>query len=335
MAYVTGTANSFADLVTAIQNACTANGYTLAGTVLVKGSLYADVKAWTASNAGRTYTGISLAAGNGITGGNVLTDASPLVMMGTLPVLPIPNSGGPEVWTWPVTYSIHVLTAPDEVYVEVNYNAVYWQRLCFGQSPASGNAGSGNWIHATYKNLIQQPSIQNTFWLAPAGAQIFSSQYAGVNAAPFFLAPNTIAGGWSQQASYIHGVIDTTSGAARWSDDAPMGSAPYGGVSGAATCAPLYGYTPNVWNNEAVLFPVQIIQARASAKVSLIGELGHLRYVRNDNYADGEIITLGPDRWKVFPMLRKNVTKRDGGNGLLYPNMHSGTMAVAIRYDGP
>ena len=43
MAYVSGTANDLAALRTAIINACTANGWTLSGSVLSKGSLYLSI----------------------------------------------------------------------------------------------------------------------------------------------------------------------------------------------------------------------------------------------------------------------------------------------------
>ena len=92
---------------------------------------------------------------------------------------------------------------------------------------------------------------------------------------------------------------------------------------------PLIQRTPNTWNGEATLLPVQAYLARPSSKVSLIAELGHMRYVRIDNYNAGDIITLGADRWKVFPWWQRNAASRDGAD------FSSGTLGFAVRYDGP
>ena len=89
--------------------------------------------------------------------------------------------------------------------------------------------------------------------------------------------------------------------------------------------------SPSAWNGESVLVPIQVITSRPSNLWSLVGELTHARYVRLDNLEPGQLITLGPDRWKVYPFYRKDATARDGGDGI----DHTGTLGWAIRYDGP
>ena len=334
MAYVTGTANSFSDLLAALQSACTANGWTLSGNVLHKGSCYAEVmlneSAYSASrNADST---LSVRAGNGIDGSNALTDAALAYV--DAPRMGIMPSATPLVnWDWPVTYHVHVLTSSDEVYLRVNYGGgQLWQELEFGVSPAAGNAGTGNWASAsmsksTSSNILTASSVDTR----PAGGVTgyYGSSY--FVCAPFFWDFGYNGGNGTSFApnSHMHGALDATTGAPVWSNVAD--NRMNGDVGAAITNVPLYGYTPNAWNNEAVLFPVQITQVRPSAKISMIGELGHLRYIRNDFITDGQIITLGSDKWKVYPMYRKNAAARDGGAGV----DHSGTMATAVRYDGP
>jgi hypothetical protein len=54
---------------------------------------------------------------------------------------------------------------------------------------------------------------------------------------------------------------------------------------------------------------------------------------RNDNIDDGQILTLGSERWFIAPVYRKNTASRAASpyNGAT----HSGTIAMAVRYDGP
>ena len=66
-------------------------------------------------------------------------------------------------------------------------------------------------------------------------------------------------------------------------------------------------------------------------KVRLVLEVRNARYMRIGNNDPEQVITLGPDRWKVFPFLRKNASVPDGGSVI----DHSGTFGWAIRYDGP
>jgi hypothetical protein len=61
--------------------------------------------------------------------------------------------------------------------------------------------------------------------------------------------------------------------------------------------------------------------------------LPHVRLTRNDNYTDGQIITLGSDEWMVFPGLRKDLTQRNGSTSSTETNAlnSSGTVAIAVR----
>src|SRR5690554_1283689 len=90
---------------------------------------------------------------------------------------------------------------------------------------------------------------------------------------------------------------------------------------------------PNTSNGEAVLTSVHIMAAQPSSFWSHVAELPHLRMTRNDNIDDGQIITLGAERWFIAPVYRKNTTSR---NASPYNQAnHSGTVAMAVRYDGP
>lgn len=323
MAYVTGTAASFANLLTALRNACTANGWTLSGDVLHKGDCYVETKV-AAIRSGAPATGhLIVRAGNGIDGANALTDPAPRSMgMGLLNAV----SGGANYpdWDWPVTYHVHI--HGDEVHMFANYDAGQrWQFVAFGRSPAPGCVGTGNWCTATMVDAGSYSQARiNSYSIQPEGAHTDSS----------------IGGGyfWGvriKKASAIHGAHDATTGLARWSNpDAHFSSSLVDGqCSAAPTQSPLLSYLPNAWNSETILLPIQIVNLRPESKVSLIGELQHARVTRNDFIVPGGVITLGPDKWKVYPFYKKDTTQRDGVGSS--GTDHSGTMAVAIRYDGP
>ena len=66
---------------------------------------------------------------------------------------------------------------------------------------------------------------------------------------------------------------------------------------------------------------------------TIVASLAHARYCRLDNLVAGQVITFGPEAWKVYPMHARNDQQRDGvawGTG----SQHSGTFGVAIRYTG-
>lgn len=158
MAYITGTANSLSDLLAALRNACTANGWVLSGNVLRKGTCFAEIIA--VPKVGLTthadFGFLQVRGGNGIDSGNNLTD-TPLDYAAAWPACGVigPNGNDRGVstytdWDWPVTYHIHVHASPDEVFLMVNYGAgQYWQGLSFGQSPSPGCPGTGNWVWAS------------------------------------------------------------------------------------------------------------------------------------------------------------------------------------------
>lgn len=334
MAYVTGTASSLANLLAQIQNACVANGWTLSGNVLHKGTCYVDLRLGLNGEDGAPVDGNIIAqAGNGIDVANVLTDA----------VLRPPRFGPLRIasgttypdWDWPCSFYAHILTNPDEVYFFVKYDVSYWQHVAFGQSPSPGNAGTGNWVHATMPTIGRSDLYRrtNSIVMRPGGADIGSFYGALVAPAPFWW--GTKENSWTVYLnSFIHGAISDATGLPIWSSDyVTIRDNAAEGISAATIAEPLLT-GPNLWNGETTLVRIKVGQKRPSSKVSIIGELAHSRMCRNNYLDDGEIITLGTDKWKVYPCYRKDATAPDGNPGSGGVN-HSGTVAIAVRYDGP
>ncbi len=305
MPFITGSANSLSDVLTGIQNACTANGWTLNGQVLSKGPCYIQLAI--------SGQDLQMLGGTGIDGSNNLTTPGPQPARLGATAVPAPL-------VFPLTYNIHIQTAPDEVYVFLNFSANCWQWLAFGCSPAVGLPGTGNW----YSAISSTGSQTNGLYLTAINTGGFSSG-ACVSGALFAQYGSWVSG-WCANSYFHHGLDGN-----QWSNPEGFQSYTVGDVDAWVNAIPMMGRLPNTWNGEAVLLPILPIARRPSNKVSLVGQLGHARYIRNDNLADGAIITLGSDRWKTYPWAQKNAAVRNGGGDIT----HSGTFGVALRYDGP
>lgn len=333
MAYFVGTANSLHDLRSSLVAALLDSGWSQSGEAIHKAGLSLSL---TVVGDGLSIgSTLGLVVGNGVSGGTLIDPSGAPLRIGPLPV----TSGATQTsWQWPVNYHLHIMQEPDEVYFLINYGE-FWQALSFGNSPSLGNIGTGNWGHTSIPATgaiggINKQIGEDGAWIKSVGAELNYYYALWLNStAPFFVSvPN--GGNAEEMSSVIHGVEDSN-GDAVWSARREAILPGYGvsnrGVSSATPLAPLLDTQPNSWNLEATLLPCQIFQRRAESKVSLIAELQHIRFTRNDYLPDGSILTLGADRWKIYPMYRRETAQRQPGR----TTNHSGTLAIAIRYDGP
>lgn len=350
MAYYTGTVNSMADLLTAFRSACTSNGYTLSGNVLHKGTLYAEVRLGNIGDAGApTNTMMCVKAGNGIDGSNNLTDAAPaFCMAGPLMSSALDNTW-PD-WDWPINYHIHINTNPDEVWLVMNYDAgTRFQHIAFGRSPSPGNQGTGNWSHGFRSEGAWSNGNSTGTRKDVSGAGISpdgqngggsTSGHAGVGSPPFWWgAARSLASSVNECRlnAFIHGGIHGTTGLPIWSDSDipfttvnPVYDPTQSRVSAGAMARPLLARQPNGGNGYGHLIRIKVYQSFDSDKSVKVGELEHVRVCRNDFIDNGQVIGAGASRFKVYPAYMKNLAARNGGTLI----NHSGTVAVAIRYDG-
>lgn len=301
---ITGTANSYADLLTALNTACTDNGYTLTGNVLSKGTFFLEAKV-----VGST---LQIQGGTGQTGG-VLTGRSNMQpsLIGITVVNKVPpNSSGvntPHPVVFPVTYDIHINTAPDEVYLFINYEINLYQYLAFGQSDMPGLGGTGNWYYGS----------------------------AGINTSGSSWDMRIIGGGGATGGYFNPGLFDALQGY----------GAGVGGIDHSMDAAnqwgPYWSYpdrwqtqgnSPNAWNGESVLAPIIVYTSRASDLRSPVLQTGHSRWVMIDNLTDGQIITLGSDKWKIYPLWKRGERLMNNVNNS--NNSGTATYGHAIRYNG-
>jgi hypothetical protein len=303
MAYSTGSAVSFAAVKTALVDACVADGWTNtadagSNVVLSKSGVFVQVVDAVDSLAFRGRT--SLDAG----------DAPNAVTMGDA----IVNLGDSDIVSFPLTY--HVFTFTNEVFLVIGYGDRY-QWASFGLSTQVGLTGSGAFVGASFSSdrgtnygvLSMTSSTGGTYPNQPSGALFWSTYAYNIQA----------------RNSFIHTNIDTAN---PWILGLTSTST---NLTGIKYLTQLIDTQPNTFNSESVLMPIRAYKERTSSKTSQVAEVENARHIRVDNYNNEQIITLGLDKWMVFPWYAKNVAVRNGGVSL----QHSGTFGWAIKYEGP
>lgn len=320
MAYYNGSVTSLAALRSALVDACTSNGWNWdSGTeMLSKGGLFNRV---TLTATEMLFLGRTSAGGG---------DAPGVVAIGRL----CNSSGWPTFeFTWPAEYHLFVFTDPDEVYLVVRYDLDFFQWAAFGASAVAGLPGTGMWIGAT------RGSDLAVLTLASSGVAVIGESVGGASsvAGRYYLSPAMF---WTTQQAlpaarrqdrncFVHSNFD----AQGWLLNQLISNANIG----VTAISDLLATQPSAWNSEAALIPLRAWMIRPSSRVSLVADAYNARHVRIDNYEPGQIITIGPDRWMVFPWLRKDTSARNGSANVSDAQSisHSGTFGWAIRYEGP
>lgn len=313
MAYVSGNAADLATLTAAIISTCTSNGWTAtAADVVSKGDAFMRITADGANDKVVLRAGLGYATG-------ALTDPCPYDVYLDHPL-------ADEAWSYPLAYEIHLHGS--EVYVIANWGADKYTTLGFGQSNIAGGPGKGVWVAGT--TLPSGTGALSAFsWEALGGEYAGGIQGYNQSAGTrygitglFIASRYVIAVGQMTQSmgSYIH------TGLTGWTDNTttPLGT------GGARHLTVIDNPSVNP-TGQTVLVPIQPLISRGSDKFSIVADLLYARYVRLDTLNPGDIITFGADRWKVYPVYKRNATTRTPTTFAA----HSGTYGYAIRYDGP
>lgn len=301
--YVTGSANTLADLVTAIYTACTDNGWSLATDVLYRGDVYVRVRV-----VGDT---VEFLGGTGVDGTDALTGEGPASVR---------IRAFAEALSFPMTYEVHIFTDPDEVFVVVNYNVSFYQWAFWGQSSVEGLPGTGVWYTASQHSGSSTEIAINTV------AAIANNRHCSL---PFGPSSNQAGTGTSNNGFIQHGLDGET-----W-NPAVVPPGPSSVLSALVTLpTSLIALLPNQWNDETALLPISVWRSRGSNKLSLVADLENARWCRIDFHDPGDIITIGDDSWKLYPLYRKDATNRNGGGTSTSGIQHTGTLGFAIRYTG-
>lgn len=310
MSYYSGTASSLTDLRTALLTHAQADGWTLTGDVLNKAGVFFQIQV-TADHI--TILGCE---------NNAVANPGPSASR----IGKIYERSGytTRLMSFPCNYEVFGFA--NELYLIVNYDVAFYQWMAFGKSTVPGLPGQGGWYGATggagTANALFN-SLPNEFDItSSSGGRADSAQGANCGALFWNTAANTAP---AARNAWVNSGLD----AQGWLYGSTANILPVG----IRHSTVLLDTQPSVWNSEATLLPVRAYKERPSFKSSLIADLENARLLRIDNLAPGDIITLGPDKWKAFPWYSKNTTYRSGGATGFFN--HTGTFGWAIRYEGP
>lgn len=322
MAHVTGSASSYANLLSSIQSALTANGWTLTSGVLIKSGLHVLLKVANPFASG-TQSALIASIGNSSSAGVLTGNPAP----NGIRVGPFSSTTTAGDMTFPCTYRIFINTSPDEVYIFCRYGTNQYQWVGFGVSPAVGSSGNGSWLSGTFGNpptgSTASPNnalgTNQAFYITNSGN---ASSNNAVAPGPFMsnlaLAGVTFPG----TNSIMHTGTATANG---WS--APNGTSEI--PNAYVAVAGLLAISPNAWNSQAALINILVSIPAASNKTQIVGNIAHCRYVKINFMQPEDIIILGSDKWMVFPLFKKGTSELNASRD------DTGYYGVALRYDGP
>lgn len=274
MAYYSGQANSYAELLNVLVTSCVSQGWGWASEILSKGQI--GIKLQVVSNH------ITALAGNGNT---LLNPAPAVVRLGALDGL---------TTTFPINYHLFIFENPDEVYCVVKNNIDKFLWLCFGKSSIPLPA-SGVWVSATKAATVSQ-SVN-------IGIDVGGIGFVGT--------PTPSAPFWNTEVcynSFLHHGLET-----QWNPNFGVAENVIGSVIANSHMNALISRQPNAWNGESILLPITPLVLRSNSKKSQVAEIVNARFIRVDNYEPEQIITYGIDKWKVFPFYKKDLLNKDGG----------------------
>lgn len=191
------------------------------------------------------------------------------------------------------------------VHIVVETVAGVFKHFGTGVLNREGVFSTGQYAHSSRwyynDNPGSQYPISNPDYTSPAHQVPFDvrASYAGTyvradadGAAPNWLGGNSLHGGYSQN-----------NGGNNSLDNVATLRGPF--LAGAST---LTGRTQ--------LWPLWCLGRRPSNLASPLGYPPDMRFIRLDYYNPKDVLTLGADEWKVFPVIRKNGVQGEPNSGL-------------------
>ena len=305
MAYSVGSFHSMAELQAEIEGFAVTHGWTLTSGVLHKGGCAVKLGTPVAQS-------IQVEVSDSHDGsGNLIGEYAQELYLYEVFGGPTESSAG-MVMLYPATFHLFEFSASDEIICVVEYNTHYVQQMSFGTIKKIGTWAGGVYGSATSANQGTKNPILS----------LGMSMYMGTNAG--------VGGMWV--------VINGTN----WYEDLPNAVIKCDAVAGGTwihNSTTTYDpgppdrtfFTPVLMSNLFVnqvnpntpvpyLIEPTIAVKQTTTSYSIVGTIPNVRHLNIANLELGDVIEVGNDRWKVFPMISK---------------LHTGQVGYAVRYEGP
>lgn len=316
MAYQTISVSNQTDYIAAINNFAVANGWTLTSGVLSKAGVSSQVQL---TNPSGTDVFINAGRGGVFTGPDTTRVAFKLT-----------------TWLPSMQLEMFYFANPDTFWFTLNWKPGFFLHSGFGSIAKYGTWTGGLWIHGQHADRTGS-NDDRCFSLVDGSQAPFGNGYAAE--CGLFWGQSTTA---SFNGLYLNNAVSKIHCELRgyiWENgiEALASVAPtQARVEIPLLITPIHKTNPNTFNGQTILTPFELFLQNTDLHYMGIGNIGHMRYVRLVNYNPKDIVTIGTQRWKIYPWCRKDPANPDGITGGLDPNRFStGLNGFAVRYDGP
>lgn len=337
MPYQTGSVASFAALKTEMLSFLSANGWTQETDIIKRNGVFAKITSGVTPHDSDTY--IQLEGGKGSDGaGNLVAKHDGPGPWGN-------NSGrmtasfgllAANAMVFPVVYYFHLASNPvDEFWCFIQFNGDRCQHMGFGNihkaAPFSGGAffssttvQGDNGPHSMHNwssfNLLNNPGYG---YNQGSGGQPTNA----LEQIPFH------GGSGLNQNLFAGSVVHAEIGGGEWYSSHLVNAAGYPAgkfmVGGHRETGSMQEVSESTVNSMPNLIPFNLRIRDYDGNLQPIGYLENIRFSQIGLMNFGQVESDGTDSYKFYPLYKKDADNPLGGFN------HSGTMGLAVRYDGP
>ncbi len=244
-------------------------------------------------------------------------------------------TGGRGSPAFPMTAHLHLHPARHEFACALNYAGDKWEHLLAGELVRATEYPGGVYFFASAGQFNGAPGDLGAYYRREVTlSKALGATGCAASVAPFAFGSCRVNNGYEKAFS----------GSGVWAepnDEVLAGRTWFGsginysntnGVHGLTNelSKTLFENSLNNWNDSVVLVPALLVGYGGDSTTvhSYLGQPDNLRYVYFKNLEPGQILTLGHERWAVYPVERKTDT--------LYPAKNasgSGWIGIAVRQD--
>ena len=336
MPYQTGSVASFGALKTEILSFLSANGWTQENDIIKRNGVFAKLSTGSTPTDGDAF--IRLEGGKGSDGaGNIVSKHDGPGPFGN-------NSGqmtasfglgAANAMVFPITYFFHLADTPvDEFWCFIQFNGDRCQHMGFGNINKSAPFTGGSFfssmtveVNASNENLYNWSSFNLLSNEGNGNNQNVGSRNT-LEMIPFHGARGI------NQKIFAGSVVHAEVGGGEWfSSHKVQGSAPYplskNMIAGHRETGAMQKVSESSVNGMPNLIPFNLRVRGYDDNIQTIGRLENIRFSQIGLMNFGQVESDGTDAWKFYPLFKKDAGDADGGLN------HTGTMGLAVRYDGP
>lgn len=309
MAFQSAIVNSAADMRSAIETFAQANGWTLSSGVLSKNGCHTLL-----SNPSASELRIQNAK-NGIFSGNEISVRYSRIFLTS--------------WPSAATLNMVAFSNPDTIWVTMNFDVVRFMHIGFGNIAKYGTWTGGQWFHAQHTSRTKDSNVTSS-----VDGQSSPNSQNGSSECALFWSPTNYDSWYGGYAENTASSIECDLRGRIWEPPQVSDPSNLHNIQVPTVTAVTHKKNPNVFNGQTILTPFQLWLKASDGFMQCLGHVGHLRFVKLKNYNPGDLITLGSEKWKLYPWHIHDIGNPDGIRNASENLGSTGILGVAVKYDG-